>query len=164
MMCGVEVTVKREGEIVERQYKENDIFTRNFAYFWLAMGKNPNQWDFKRYVDGAEQNWDAITSHQGSIKIGSGTNAPTITDYKLQTELDSLPVGSVGVSISGSEMNTTYAQTFPITQSWSINEVCLVVDSSIYEVMIARDVLGSTLNVVNGDSVTVRYLITFNGS
>jgi len=111
------------------------------------------------------------------IKVGMGTMTPTPTDYTLQSPINhgtgtnQLSYGSVTfdtIGISGNTTTLRIIRTFTNNSGSSItvSEIGLIVrirtsgtsDSYAY-ILIARDVVSPSINVPNGSTLTIRYVL-----
>ena len=100
--------------------------------------------------------------------IGGGTNTPTINDNWLQTELSGFTASSLSVGTVLSDpvsnyydMSKVFTNTSGVTKA--VNELGLYVYYSYAyygyyaPFLLLRDVLPATVNVANGQSITLKY-------
>jgi len=109
------------------------------------------------------------------IQVGTGNNAPTITDYVIQSLIThGSGVGQLqygGVTYGAPSSDATTSQ-FTITRNFSnasggsitVNEITLVVkgcvvDSNQQNFLVIRDVIGGGIAVPNGQTLTANYRI-----
>ncbi len=109
------------------------------------------------------------------IQVGNGNNAPTITDYVIQSLIThgsgagQLQYGGVTYGAPSSDATTSQ---FTITRNFSnasggsitVNEITLVVkgcivDSNQQNFLVIRDVIGGGIAVPNGQTLTANYRI-----
>jgi hypothetical protein len=116
------------------------------------------------------------------IQVGTGNTAPTISDYKLQTQIahgsgaGQLQYGGVAFGLPASDAIQSH---FTITRDFSnlsgtpitVYEIGLVVKGDIpepwqaskasiaaqYNFLTIRDVIAAGINVLNGETLTVNY-------
>lgn len=162
---------ERNGEIVHRMVKDDDLSLRSMAGLWLTMikGTDVEVADVYRITDGVQTGILLHTSYHinplnSMIRIGTGTTGATYIDWKLETEVYTDKVEAIGYSVAGLEMNCTFTATFNILGSYAITEagVSTIYDAfSNTEFLIFRDTF-SAINVISGDILTVEYIIMFN--
>lgn len=108
------------------------------------------------------------------IHVGTGSSAPTPTDCNLQNMINhgssagQLQYGATTIEekqISDSTTRFRIVRTFtnPSGSTITISEIGLVYSTyigsaSIGYIMIARDLLASPIDVLNGQTLTVRYI------
>jgi hypothetical protein len=110
------------------------------------------------------------------IQVGTGSNAPTITDYVIQSLIaHGSGVGQLqygGVTYGAPSNDATTSQ-FTITRNFSnasggsitVNEITLIVKGSVVDsgnqqnFLIIRDVIGGGIAVPNGQTLTANYRI-----
>ena len=163
---------ERNGKVIQRIVKDDDLCLSSLAGFWHNMIKG-NDGEESFVLDettGASKGvvMQGATYYMlpvlSSIKIGTGTTAPAYANYKLETEVYTDNVEAVGYSVSSMELNTTLVATFNIVNTHAITEAGMTMSIKQFvttEFMIFRDVF-SAINVISGDIVTVKYIITFN--
>lgn len=115
------------------------------------------------------------------LVVGSGTQTPTIDDYKLETpivngtEAGQLEYGATTVnspSCSSNICTITIVRTFTngTSNAINVNEIGLVVGwhgwnasnvKNTYYFLVAHDVLSSSVSIPAGSTLTIRYILEF---
>jgi hypothetical protein len=158
-----------EGDIlIDELWKENDLMLYNFFNYtaqWVSgRGKDDvisckddqGQTDYLDDHEAKDQDW--------KIRIGTGSNAPGITNYTLQTETHNELLDSLIYSGSDDDYNITFTSFFTFTGSYNITECGM----SMYlrnlgdDVFLTRDVFDA-VNVVDEDTLAVSIIINYNG-
>jgi len=164
----------RDEVLIDRVEKENDIFLKNFGSYWAASFQGTDSgvgvyYNVYNENDGSTKTFywaDENRIDNTNIHIGTGTTAPALTDWSLETEAYEKKVMQIVYSVTGSQMNVTMACSFTIDASYAITEVgysnMLYAGTGNIYVMMARDITPAPLNVVEGDIVTVKYVIMLN--
>jgi len=162
---------EREGELIYRMEKEDDLALRSLAgliHLMLRGTDTELSYGYK-LVGGAQQQYyiDQTTKYimksKAMMFIGTGTTASTYEDYSLEVVRYSDGVEAIGYSVNSLQMNATYVTTFNIQDTYAITEAGFTFwgDTENSHFMIFRDVFGA-INVVSGDLLTVKYIIMFN--
>lgn len=177
---GVTLILKhyRNGELLGTTVKENDYLLKNFAHYLFRLNSGNilyNDESVKLNDTGgtSELIWysanNQIRTTPANAKIGIGTSTSVISleDYQLGTLVQTDIISSVGYSVSSNKMNATFTSVHPITSTHTITEFGLYIslhsDNSINEdFLLCRDVIGTGINVINGDTLSVTYVFMFN--
>lgn len=157
----------RDGELIEKQVKDDDLILDNFAKIIESAFHGYSAIPYAKPEDAGSVGLFGGNNYEGSssrIQIGTDNTAPATTDYLLIGKTYDESVEQVTFIISGNEMNVTAFCSFGITGTYGINEVGLFYETQTDndEIMACRDVLPSTINVVDGDVLTVKYVLQFN--
>ena len=163
---------ERNGEIIYRMTKDDDLTLRNVAgimHFIIKGVEIENSLGYKittgaQFTLDIDSTVDYIHAYMAEMHIGTGTTAPTYEDYKLETSIYNEQTEAIGYSVSSLQMNATYVVTFNIDNTYAITEagfVGRVVNGGTNEIMLFRDVF-SAINVISGDLLTVKYVVMFN--
>ena len=129
----------------------------------LRIGNANSCWDYAYY--GAFDRY---------VCIGTGTTAPSNSDYKLESEIGCAGAGITNETFTDTEMSFEVTGVIDITQDTTVNEVgCKIrctaecYDPTIgdfvageYDFLVFRDVLSTPISVKAGDKVRVVYKIT----
>lgn len=157
-----------------RKYRSRS-FLRNFLRAIFGYFSSTHMVGTWQITDEGGINVDAVNTIDNqansvltglTVGIGSGSTAPAVTDYDYETEIAEATAPTRSDESSGGTV--AYRFTFTLTNNsggtWSVNEVGL--KSTInygatngVVVMLIRDVLGSTVSVLDGQAITVRYTI-----
>ena len=164
----LEIYQYREGELIDKHIVEDDFILRNWVYLWLNIFCG-DRWsesnDYKlQDIDNVERAlpfnlW--FVPEYAKIRLGTGTNPVTVTNYKLQTEVLSLLIDDGTVWVTGNQFNVTSDMTIVSDDSYSITEAGLSIRVIDYEYLICRDVF-SPISVNLDDVIMVRYIFRFN--
>jgi len=162
---------ERNGEIIYRMEKEDDLSLRSLAGIIHFIIKGSDLEASYVYDDetGSSTSLHLSQTHYlykdyAEICIGTGTTAPTYEDYKLETKRYGDRVEAIGYSVDSLQMNATFVTTFNIDNTYAITEAGLINEVKSYSQVgftIFRDVFNS-INVESGDLLTVKYVIMFN--
>lgn len=161
----------RNSELLSKQEKENDIFLRNFGIYLCGTfkGSDATVMYMNEDVAGLQKSFSWIDysyTSQSQMMIGTGTTAPTLLDWSLETEVYYDEIMQVGYTVSGTQMNITYACSFGIDAPHTIGEAgftyTLDTGATNYPFLMARDLLPTPIAVIAGDIVTVKYVMMFN--
>lgn len=164
---------ERDGEIIYRMEKDDDLALRNLAGFthYMIKGSEDEISNSYRITTGASVPIDLDdSSHnilclKATMYVGIGTTAPTYEDWKLETETYEDYTEAIGYSVNGLQMNATYVTTFNIDDTYAITEAGFSINfyyNAVYmDFLVFRDVF-SAINVVSGDLLTVKYVVMFN--
>ena len=173
---------KPSGELVEHRKLKSKSFVRQFLeILWvqcynlpslLAGGAMPKDTGgAARGVDQASGNFSAVAAvgiTTNGIIVGIGITAPTINDYKMETPIaHGIGAGQLQYSAMtfGLPSATGSISQFRLTRDFSngsgasisMNELGLYVIASGYYFLAIRDVLGTPLEIPNGDILTINY-------
>jgi len=158
---------ERNGEIIYRMEKEDDLILRNMAgcFHGMLKGQDVETSTIYKMSNGASYTLSfsyGFNSDRSRIRIGTGTTAPTYEDWKLETEIYGDKVEAIGYSVSSLEMNATSITTFNILDTYAITEAGLsFYYHTIDDFLMYRDVFDA-IKVVSGDLLTVKYILMFN--
>ena len=163
---------ERDGEIIHTMYKDNDLVLRNVAGIMHYMMKGVDAENSLGYemTTGTQftLRFDTSSNYlypsQSKMYIGSGSTAPTYSDYKLETVEYEDFNEAIGYSVAGLQMNATFVTTFTITGSHAIREAGYGTYHTITPAgwfLLFRDVF-PVINVISGDILTVSYILMFN--
>jgi len=186
----LELIVKdKDGNITEKRVLRSKSFVRQFMeLLWVQF-----QWlgakdavcahsfdDRDASIFGYFYNWNAnaaIGATDRGIVVGTGSTAPTIDDYTLQTQIGhgtgagQLQYSAVTFGAPASDSTTSQ---FTVTRDFAnssggaitVRELGLVVRvqtdtdaSSAWSLMVIRDVITGGISVPNGQTLTVNYRI-----
>jgi hypothetical protein len=165
VMCVLAIQHIRGGRIIESYHKDDDLLVENMErmlsffiegqasespLFTLTTGSTAS-------VSGLQ--WDTDDSY---IACGTDTTTPSVADYDLTTQVDSNVVQAKSYTTNGYKMNVTLTTTIYFTDTYAIREFGLFAVDGAAKVMFARDVSASPFNVVDGDILTVSYILRFN--
>lgn len=184
----LELTVKRkDGSIRERRVLKSKSFVRQFLeLLWIQAYQIPELVCYElRDTSNVLQNIPQsgyifacnalVNDDTFGIIVGTGTTAPTIDDYAIETQImdgaggGQLEYGTVTYGIPASDATTSQ---FTITRDFAnasggaitVNEIALYVKGYLYEdlhltyyFMTIRDVIGGGISVPNGETLTVNY-------
>jgi len=171
-----------DGNITERREMKSESFVRQFIE--LLFIKATRLWtpatidirDTGNVVRAGYNHYDyilhtpgAITDVTDGIIIGTGTTAPTINDYAIETLIPHATM-NYGAQTFGAPANDAATSQFTITRVFAnvsgglvvVNEIALYAlgyDDAARDFMVIRDVIGGGVNVPNGSSLTVNYRI-----
>ena len=158
---------ERNGEIIYRMEKNDDLALRSFAglIHYMIKGTDTQNSYYYRIDTGAStvinlEEFIERLEKDVSIYIGTGTTAPAYEDWRLEALVYSDRVEAIGYSYSVLKMNATLVSTFNILNTYAITECGLDLDIR-YNALVFRDVFGA-INVISGDVLTVKYIIMFN--
>ena len=165
----------RNGELVNRLVKENDLILENFAKLLLKIISQPPETVWFTKIDGGSYGSSStsvlmVNQDTAMIHLGNGTSAVSVTDYKLASEVRSEIVGEVGCSTLGNKVNATASASFTFTESYTIKEIGLSLaiagkssSPTWYRILICRDDISSNpITVQAGDTLTVTYIFQLN--
>ncbi len=161
---------ERDGELISRMVKDDDLAIRNLAGLFHLLIKGSDAEISHYYVEagGAERDFTATTDFDRDgalIRIGTGTTAADYMDYSLETAvMTGELIEAIGYSVSGLEMNATIVSTFNIDNTYAITEAALDCADWVgfsQALVLFRDVF-SPINVISGDIITVKYILMFN--
>lgn len=177
-----------DGILKATRLKEDDLLLDNFRNFFIAFfdSATSKTVDLKDTSNTARtivvhktsstttNTWSdsasGSTTKGGIMGIGSGTNAPTQTDYALQTIYGSLAdVPNTYPTWDVATGNVTIQKSFAITGTITITEAVLGVrwipssGTTSYDIMMFRDTF-TGISCVNGDTVVVTYKINLSVS
>lgn len=175
----IELTVKdREGHITERRLMRSRSFVRQFLeLLWVQAFPLPEAVPLSirdtgsayrdSWMAGLNFNVDAGLGNESyGIIIGSGTTAPAIDDYCIETIIPHATMNYSDVVVATPTHDATTAQ-FTITRDFSnvsggtvtVNELALYVRGTSYYYMAIRDVVGGGISVPDGQTLTINYRI-----
>ncbi|PKG31106.1 hypothetical protein, partial [Methanoregula sp.] len=119
------------GNVIARQTKENDIYLWNWAVLiaqLLKLNFAPSDTTVYAYKNTAGTNKNTVYNAvygvssvpwNGTwrVQIGSGGNAPVITDYSLQTFVKEVvpTLPDIVIPASGNVLKLVFSSTFPFT-------------------------------------------------
>lgn len=187
----LELTVKdKDGKIVKHRIIESKCFVRQFLeLLYVEFQKLPKKGalvikdtgGLGQRVWNSDENFDcdaAATDEDKGIIVGSGTTAPTIDDYKMETPI-AHGSGATELEYSAVIWGTPTADattsTFTITRDFTnaaaggaitVNEIGLYVRAigldfedanKDYYFLIIRDVISGGISVDDGQTLTVNY-------
>lgn len=181
--CMLELTVhKPTGEVTEHRIVKSKSFVRQFLeILWvqcynlpsiLAGGTTPKDTsNTARGVDQASGNFSAVAAAgitTNGIIVGTGTTLPTVNDYKLEVPIPhGAGAGQIqyGAMTFGAPTATASMSQFRLTRDFSnscgesifVKELGLYVIASGYYFLAIRDVLESSVEVPDGEILTVNY-------
>ncbi len=176
----------KEGKITQHQpEKRSESFVQNFIYLLRQGMENGFAFMAPELTDTSNVVWRfpnciyifnaqaAAANANAGICVGSGSTAPTITDYKIETQIahgvgaGQLSYGDVTFSVPVA--SATVSQ-FTITRNFAngsggaitVNEIGLICTTKdlIYVdryLLLIRDVIGGGISVPNGETLTVNY-------
>ena len=165
-----------ETGVRHRYVKTGDLLLKNFAILiadsfrgaapLIKVTTTSGSQKTPYWYYGGGVDYLAYWSGGAKIYIGSGTGAPSPSDYKLQSTIKSKVIGSHGLSKSDTNLNITVSTTFTFDSSYTITEAGLSVevyhgDTESSQVLIARDTFAA-IEVSPGDVLTVTYTFKFN--
>ena len=161
-----------EGELLDKRCIKDDLILRNMAY-WMAVQGGGTDYVEAQTTYRAKKTDGALVSHTNaridflatiaSVYIGTGTTAPAVTDYALETSvMDELVVDRLYWN-SGTQFNVTVDSLFLIDGTYAITEIGLSAGLEGGQVLMARDTF-TAINVVAGDTLTTRYFFLANWS
>ena len=189
----LELKVKRkDGSIREHRAIRSKSYVRQFLELLLVQmnmvpeshpmsirdtGNNLREVAFSNWTFGSNA---PVGDDAYGLVIGIGTTAPTIDDYKLETQIahgtggGQIQYGDVAFGLptaSGSVSHFTVTRDFPNASGGTItvNEIALYVRAlgsqpgyyykreSIWVFMIIRDIIAGGIDVPNGETLTVNY-------
>ena len=156
--------------------KGNDLFVQNFLIMWsysfTGISISALQTNNTNVSISVQSSWPvnapAGNANYGPM-VGTGTTAPQVTNYNLQTKIahgsgsGQLLYGATSLTAATTSGSTRFwkaSRTFTNSSGSSItvNEVGLVLAyQSTYYIMIARDVLSSGVVINNGQVGTLVY-------
>lgn len=178
----LELTVKdKDGKVTEQRVLKSKSFVKQFlellwvqAYpigrvtYWSIRDTSDTLRNIPEEISNYAANAASGISSYG-ILVGTGTTAPTISDYKLETQIaHGVGVGQLqygAVTFAAPAWDTTATQ-FTITRNFAnasggaitVNEIGLsVVGYVSYYFLTIRDVIGGGISVPNGQTLTVNY-------
>lgn len=191
----LELTVKdKDGKVVDSRVMRSRCFVRQFLeLLWIQMFQISNVapqrvrgidnmlWDIHAGSHSFRSDGGAGVVNQGII-VGTGTTAPNIDDYKIETIIDhdagahgagTLEYGAVTFGAPTSDATTSQ---FTVTRNFvnasggaiTVNEIALYVlaygdklpsedKTNTKNFMIIRDVISGGIAVANGQTLTVNY-------
>jgi len=167
----LEVTNERDGEIIHRVVKDDDLVLRNMAgiMHFMLKGTDVEASIAYKISNGApvtlDLNFggDKIESDMAKMYIGTGSTAPIVTNYKLEVPVLEDYVEGIAYQVAGLQMNASFVTTFNIDGTYALREAGLAtyINGGNNPFLIFRDVYG-VINVIAGDILTVRYVMMFN--
>ncbi len=171
----LDISQYRDDVLISRQVIEDDYILRNMAYLWLNLLSGDRQIDANNDykftdVDNVLRTFHSletsVQSSYASIRLGTGSDAVVVANYKLQTEVLSQAVDDGSIWVNGNEFNLTADATIVSDGTYGITEAglsCgfLVAPTTMYNTLVCRDVF-SAINVVSGDVIVIRYIFRFN--
>jgi hypothetical protein len=168
------VTVRDpSGKVIASVYQPHDLITNNFYYLMLypfLLSGYPSSWDVVNTAGTSESVcYSGCTTTLSSyvtipplLAIGSGTTAPTVTDYKLTTLVTNMPTPATPQTYYGSNSITlTVSSTAVLTTATTISEAGyeIKLNDGNY-VLIAHDTFTGVSVPANG-AITIAYQWTF---
>jgi hypothetical protein len=191
----LEYIVRRpDGSIRERQVRKSESFVRGFFDLLLVQmlgvgevipAEVRDTGNTIRLISISSQNFacNAPANNDAyGIVVGTGTNAPAVSDYALQTKIANgsgagqLQYGGVAFGLPTSDSTTSH---FTVTRDFSnvsgatitVYETGLYVLGDLpepwqstrqsisvqYPIMTIRDVIGGGINILNGETLTINY-------
>jgi len=102
------------------------------------------------------------------IQVGSGTNAPSINDYALQTVVATAQASNPTISTSGNKANISISASFTFSSQTTISEIgtytplCTYSSQNKQNYLLARDVLPTAKTVPAGGQLTVTWILRIN--
>jgi hypothetical protein len=160
-----------EGRLIEIRVKTGDLILENYGRFLSSMLGGSKQirdtgGTWKQSTDGTYLATQAYASH---ILLGNGTAAAALEDYAMASQIATARVSSIGVTVSGNQVNATLSASFTFAASYTIREIGLrgriyrSAASEYYYFLICRDDLSSNpITVASGDTLTVTYVFRLN--
>lgn len=154
-----------------RRYRSRSLL-RNFlrAFFgFTSPGLAINNWTVidltgaNRVIGtaaGQQANGNSIIP---AIRFGSGSTPPTVTDFEMETQISGADVDSVVDDSAGDDIEYRFVITFANSSgsTWNVNEVgmgsTVTWAASTRHVLYIRDVLGSQVDVLDGQALTISY-------
>lgn len=181
----LELTVKdKNGKITDRRVMRSKSFVRQFLeLLWVQAFQIPEVAPYSVRVTGntlqdiCESAYTFATDAPAGnttfgIIVGTGTTAPTIDDYAIET-LITHGVGAGQLQYSaitfGAPASDTTTSQFTITRDFAngsggaitVNEIALYVEAYLstktYYLMVIRDVIAGGISVPDGQTLTVNY-------
>lgn len=183
--CVLEVVVTdKEGKVTDHRIQKSQSFVRAFLeLLWLQM--QPVEFvdpyliaDVGNMGRSLFENIRTFGCAVGigdtsrGIRVGTGTTAPNINDYNLETPIGhGTGVGQLQYSAMtfGAPASDTTTSQFTITRNFAnasggsitVNEIGLCVgsarESNLYSFLTIRDVIAGGIAVPNGQTLTVNY-------
>ena len=177
----LELTVKdRDGKVTERRVQKSRSFVRQFLeLLFIQASQIPEKLAYQMReiynnlwpicFGGNNFGCNASVGQvDNGIVIGTGTTAPAIDDYKLESQIPHATMnhGAVTFGLPTSDANTSH---FTITRDFSnvsggaitVNEIGLYVYGYRYDIkskyLTIRDVIPGGIDVPNGQTLTVNY-------
>ena len=164
----------RGGELIDKRIIENDYILRNFVNMWLNILSGDRhteaRTDYKfRDITNTERTFPVskvwFDENNAQIRLGTGANPVTVTNYKLQTEVLSQIIDDASIWVNVNQFNVTADTTIISDNSYSIKECGLSIEiadaTTSRTTLICRDVF-SAINVDNTDVIVIRYIFRFN--
>ena len=157
----------RDGKVIDTRHKEGDIILQNFVYLMLNAWSGTDAsdtWTLKD-IDGTNRNWvgNYGLDDNGRIYIGTGTTAPSLAQYEIETIYQTFDAcrsdDCMIYSESDPDMNITLVGYFYCQSAASITEVVLatyweVATGTHKIVALSRDTF-SAISVVDGDCLAI---------
>lgn len=183
MKSGITLKVKAfdtEGNITAEECKENDLFLWNWGVFIAQFFKmqfqysDPTVYQFTD-INGTVRNTSATGmcgynsgqwNDTSRVQIGSGTNAPSITDYNLQQFIAEVIPNLPDVVVSGNTLKVVFAATFPFSSETTVAETGIKMGDCLvdgYPFLITRDTF-TPVTVSAGGSLSLQYELWFNAT
>ena len=174
----VEIEVKnKKGKTVYKKRFRSKSWVKNFVEILRSQFANEDA--TVKATDGNDYilsvDYIFVKASEGEdtfgIQVGSGTTSPTPNDYILDNKINhgtgagELRYGNVTVeTVSVTDTNVSQFRVIRVFTNDSggsvdVNEIGLVASFSGYYVLIARDVLASTVTLADGETLTVRYIV-----
>jgi len=126
-------------------------------------------------VDHLETVYGALDYPRAALSIGSGTTPASSNDYKLESPISTVNLGSSNIIVedSGSSYTIYFRYSFAFSSSTTVSEAGLLLYAVMVYVgepvgyprylLIARDTF-SSISVAAGESVAVEYVVTIDYS
>lgn len=183
MRSGITLKVRAcdaEGNVTAEECKENDLFLWNWGVFIAQIFKmqfqyyDPTVYQFTD-IGGTTRNTSATTLYgynsgqwndTARVQIGSGTNAPSITDYALQQFIAEVIPNLPDVVVSGNTLKVVFAATFPFADATTVAETGIKMGDCLvdgYTFLITRDTF-TPVTVSAGGSLSLQYELWFNAT
>lgn len=149
-----------DGSLVGHVCKDDDLATKQFAQFVMALMLNSTQ-SINDTTNTTRSIANASATTAPTVLAGTSGTAATVLDYALgaQTETASGTVNAYSGSGSSGSFTVTASVTATATRAYQ--EVGLRVTNGGNTFLVCRDTF-STLNVSNGGTLSVTYTITFS--
>lgn len=173
----------RKGKLLRRFTRKSRSFVQQWneiVYVQWAQASNVSIKDTggtDRNVDRAQRNMDVVSAagyDTVGLVCGTGDTAVTISDYKLEAQINE-GTGSgqlehqtpsfTAPTVSGSECSFTYRRVFINSSGATITVKEIGVycnaqgDATVWQFMDVRDVLDPSIDVPDGGSLTVTYTV-----
>ena len=184
----VELEVKGpDGTVKERREFKSESFLRQWMEMLYLQFNGGPQWsgvdvrdtgNTVREIVGRALNWRAdagVGVDDYGILIGSGTTAPTLNDYAMETlivhgvgagqlQYSDMAIAQPAINLTVSQVTVTRDFANASGGAVTVNEVGLAITGydathTTRYILVIRDVIAGGISVPNGDTLTVNYRI-----